>query len=255
MSDEGEGDLGRLRGRRRRSRAGVGPAACCLEHLPQSASDPALALIASQTQIEPGPTETSATLADRLVHASLQWQLAGSPLGLLLQLYYSDFTGAVLVQQNGRGVQIDGTPDLDDLGDLTTAPSWITITTLGTNPPIPASTDGRPAIAGGTVPWWEFPVYTGAPSGTNANMDSAGNQFTSRFAVLFDVAAGATDPQLGTAENLARIQRLIARWRPAKATCVGIYVCTAGRFVGWPVRIVGSGGTVGPSTITTYAGA
>jgi hypothetical protein len=35
--------------------------------------------------------------------------------------------------------------------------------------------------------------------------------------------------------DLARLQRTIRRWRPAKAVCVGVYAAVQGRFFGWPV--------------------
>ena len=71
-----------------------------------------------------------------------------------------------------------------------------------------------------------------------------------RFMVLFP--SDVDDPALGTAANLARIRRVIRAWRPAKARCAGIVVCTSGKLVGWPPRDVADGGTVGPGSATTY---
>lgn len=190
-----------------------------LEHLPEFASAASNALTASERQIVPGPTETAASLARRLARAVRQWQYAGTPLGLLLALFYAEFTGAVLVQQNGRGHSLSGAPDLDD------PTAAHVVTTLAANPML------SPPHA-----WWTF---------------DGDDSYCSRFAVLFP--STAPDPQLGVAANLARIQRVIRLWRPAKAKCVGIYHCGAGKFVGWPVRQANDGGTVGPSTVTFYA--
>jgi hypothetical protein len=219
--------------------------AALLEQLPASATDPAsVALALSERQIEPGP---SLSLADRKALAAAAPnlnRLRGRALGLLLALYYADFQGAVLVQQNGLGYQITATPNLGDLFGLVAPPSWFTITTLANaNPAVPASTDGRPAIPANTVPWWDL----GNP------MDAAGNQFASRFAVLFPLSLGTPDPGLGTAANLARIQRVIKAWRPAKTTCAGIIVAT-GPMYGWPPFHYGNAQQYG-GTSTTYAGA
>lgn len=55
--------------------------------------------------------------------------------------------------------------------------------------------------------------------------------------------------------DLSRLRNTIRKWRPAKATCVGIYLVTQGRTIGWPVRIIGNGTTIGSSTVTALAGA
>ena len=74
---------------------------------------------------------------------------------------------------------------------------------------------------------------------------------SSRFAILWP--ADSPDPGLGTATELARLRRLVAKWRPATRLCVGFFVCTSGRFVGWPERLVDDGGTVGSSDVNFYA--
>jgi len=211
-----------------------------LEHLPEKATAASNALTASERQIEPGPTEANAALATRLVRAVAQWRLAGAPLGLLLALYYAEFAEAVIVQQNGRGYNLSGTSNLDDIADLTTQPAWYIVTTLGLNPAIPASADGRPAIASGTVPWWTFDV---------SHMDTAGNQFTSRFAILFPVG---NTVDLSVQANLDRIRRVIQRWRPAKATCVTIIDVLSGAVWGWPASQNWGGFSWGGS-IATYS--
>jgi hypothetical protein len=75
--------------------------------------------------------------------------------------------------------------------------------------------------------------------------------FCSRFAILFPT------PPTGypfNATDLARLQATIKKWRPAKATCVGINVLTSGRMWGWPATQTWGTGTWGGSVVT-YAGA
>jgi hypothetical protein len=190
-----------------------------LEHFPLAADDDAsIALLFSERQLEPGPSETDDSKRARLVAWLQQHTEAGDPVGLLLQLYYSDLGTPVLVQQNGLRWEIIDTPNLADIGRVGPLPSWMLKGKHNNaNPPIPASTDGKPAIAPMTVPW-----YALAPG----PMDAAGNQFNSRFAIWY--LLGQPPASLATAENLARIRRLIAAWKPAKATCTGIYVSTGG---------------------------
>jgi hypothetical protein len=70
--------------------------------MPEYASAAALPLIGSARLIDRGPFETDASYVSRLIQAIPTWKLAGTPLGLLLALYYAGYTSAVLVQQNGR---------------------------------------------------------------------------------------------------------------------------------------------------------
>jgi hypothetical protein len=205
--------------------------AAVIKRFPQptdgSLPDPAaLALLASERQIEPGPTETSSALATRLVAAIPQWRLAGSPIGMLVEMYFAGFPGAVVVTQTGRYYTITGTPNLDDVEAVRTdytIPSWFTSGNLGLNPYIPASTDGKPAIPAGTVYWFTF----------DGGMDGDGNQYNSRFGILFP--STAPDPGLGTTANLDRLSRIVNRWRPAKAKCFGVAVYVSGAIWGWPV--------------------
>lgn len=39
---------------------------------------------------------------------------------------------------------------------------------------------------------------------------------------------------------MARLQSAITKWRPGKATCVGVYALLQGNFIGWPVRTIGA---------------
>jgi len=213
-----------------------------LESLPSFASTGALGLLGNDRLIDRGPSESDAAYAARLVAAPLLWRLAGTPLGLLLALSGAGFSGMVVAQQNGLTWSLNATPVLADLANLVALPSWVTRTEkANANPPLPASADGKPAIAALTIPWWTL----------DNPMDANGNQYCARFAVVFP--STATNPNLGVAANLTRIQGVISKWRPAKARCVGIWVVTSGK--NW-----GDGHLYGVSTnwggaSTVYAGA
>lgn len=147
-----------------------------LEHLPEYASAPSVSLIASERQIDAGPTETQAALATRLTGAVPAWQRASSPLGLLLALYYAGFPGAVIVQQNGLAfsLQLPLVPNTSrgDWPSSSSPSSSLVVTNLGT-PGTTLQPFGN-ASAVKALPaaqsWWTFDgVY----------------DFTSRFAVLF----------------------------------------------------------------------
>lgn len=213
--------------------------AALLEQLPLNASDPAsIALGLSERQIEAGP---ALSLSDEQALAGAAPnlnRLRGRPLGLLCALYYAGFPSAIVVQQNGLAFQLTGTPNLNDLAGLVALPGWCSRTVLPlANPPIPASADGKAAIPALTVPWWTF----------DGGMDANGNQYCSRFAILF---TSGTDPLLlSTAQ--ARIKRIIAAWRPAKAKPVGIWVLTSGHMWGQPGLVWGGFNWGG--TVTSYA--
>lgn len=52
--------------------------------------------------------------------------------------------------------------------------------------------------------------------------------------------------------DLLRVQSVLAKWRAAKASCLGIYILVQGAFWGWPLETWGSGGNWGPSTVVAY---
>ncbi len=192
------------------------------EHLPEFANDDkSVGLIASERQIDAGPTESVEDLAARLVDAIPTWKRAGSPLGLLLALHYAELMpnsgDVVIVQQNGRGCSLT-LPVADNPFNS------LVITELGGNPTL------------SDHPWWTF------------DMD---DDFCSRFAVLFPNGSPLPggDP-LSDPEDLARARRAIAKWRPEKATCMGLFVTTAGTTIGWPVRIIGNGSNIGAVVVS-----
>jgi len=214
-----------------------------LRSFPSFSDSDGLELLASGRRIEFDPAATDTTKASVLLIAPTLWRWAGSPTGVLVALYLAGFPSAILVQQNGLAWRITGSVVLDDLGKKS-LPTWVTRTVLTNgNPAIPASADGRPAIAALTVPWWTF----------DGGMDSDGNQYTSRFAVVFP--STAADPGLGTAATLARLRRVVVSWRDGKAKCMGFYVVTAGTTWDWPPGTWDDtpGDTWDSSSVTLYS--
>jgi hypothetical protein len=132
-------------------------------------------------------------------------------------------------------------------------PSWFyTRDTLNRNPFLhavaaPPAPVGHVAIATNSRPWSTFADYDGVAGG---GFDSNGDQYTSRFAIIFP--EGVSDPQLGDASNLARIRRVIAAWKTAHSRCVGIAVVASGEVWGWPDGLWGDGGYWG-SSVTVYS--
>jgi len=222
------------------------------ESLPSLAADDAsLGLIGNDLGLPRAPSMSTEDYRAFLQHGISLNRMRVTGLGMCVGLYYADFPGAVVIQQNGLAYQITGTPNLDDvdlMADPATTlesrvlPAWITRTYLAnSNKYLPASTDGRPAVPALTIPWLNI----------DTDMDAEGNQYNSRFAVLFP--ADVDDPALGTSANLARIRSTIAAWKPAKTTCAKIVVCTSGHVWGWPPSMKwGDVGLVWGGAVTTY---
>jgi hypothetical protein len=55
--------------------------------------------------------------------------------------------------------------------------------------------------------------------------------------------------------DLARLQSVIHKWRPARATCMGVFVLVQGEYWGWPVGTWGDSGNWGPGTVVVFQGA
>src|SRR3954471_19344202 len=77
-----------------------------LEHFPEAASATSLGLIGSERQLDQGVNESLNDFALRLMFATQQWRLAGTPIGLLIALHFAGFDNVVIVQQNGRAYQL-----------------------------------------------------------------------------------------------------------------------------------------------------
>jgi hypothetical protein len=168
-----------------------------LEHLPGYAHDPAsIALIASERLMDTARGEAAGSIAAR---APFQMQIGkfyGTPLGLLLGLYFAGFPGAVVVQQNGNAFNLTLPLPAFALGSAWDPTPNLVTTALNTNPfvatsvlpGLPVSAGGAartaPVLAAGSVPWWVF-------DSSSLDLASLPGQFTSRFAVLFP---GSTFP-------------------------------------------------------------
>lgn len=190
-------------------------------HLPSDAigDADAMALLGSERQLERAPSETDTAYAERLIHWIQIYQQASTPLGLLLLLDEMGLGDGVIIQQNGLAWHLNATPNLADLADAGGLPSWCTRTVLPNgNPAIPASTDGKAAIAALTIPW----ASIGA-----GPMDADGNQWCGRFIVAWPsgLPGGLTfaDP-----DTLALARRTVKAWRPAAKWCAGFYVSDSG---------------------------
>jgi len=130
---------------------------------------------------------------------------------------------------------------------------------LSWNSPLaaPASTSSS-----GGAPSSSYFVVVGPPVVTDGSgpVNVTADQTTQ---TLTGVTLRASAPFIGyvdctviglAATDAQRLQSVIGKWRPKKATCVGVYVCLQGKFFGWPVQQEAAN-TVGPFSIAMYAGA
>lgn len=136
-------------------------------HFPSLAPSDALPHIGSDRRLIQGPNETDDNFRIRLRTAWDDHARDGTPLELLVQLYWTGFPNAVLAQQNGLGFSLSGAPTAGQ--DPT---SLLTITNLGvlSEDTISWNSQNGPRRIPATTPWWTI-------DGELAN--------TSRFSVLF----------------------------------------------------------------------
>lgn len=175
-----------------------------------------------------GTAEADADFRRRLKKAwDNAWPYAGTPLAILLQLYYSlGYTDVAIVQQNGVIYTLTtplGSED-DPLADLV-------ITSAGTleAPAMPGAGATKTIPIGSA--WWRFDDNT---------------DFCSRFAVVITTAPAdwtsvVNPPTSSSAPSLNEvnlIRQIIQRWRNAEATCVGIYARLTGKLWGIPASQV-----------------
>lgn len=214
--------------------------AAVMARMPGQAPPDALPLLGDERQILRGLSEDDATYAERLRKAWESWRLTGTPLGLLRALDTAGFRHAALVQANERAFTLDANGEL-------------VITTLGTSPwigslPVPISPLDDPPRHSWTFTATDLDTEPAPP----LRNPPGPRWFTSRFAVLFpDVEYNSAedghhwDEGLPSINNLGLMRLLIHEWKPAKATCMGIYVVTRGVTWGWPVRTWGDNDTWG----------
>jgi len=132
---------------------------------PDYAPPDALGVIGDELGIDRGPFETDQQYAARLVGAWLAWKFAGTPLGLLVALYWAGFGGGVLVQQNGLAYSLTGSPVAG--ADPTSLLSVTNCSQLAVG--ITSSVTTSRVVPAGNQ-WWS----------TDPNTD-----FCSRFAILY----------------------------------------------------------------------
>lgn len=136
---------------------------------PDNAPSDALPYLAHDRVLIQGPTETEANFRTRLRTSWNDWARAGTPLELLVQLYWGGFGGAVIVQQSGLAYSLSGVPTAGQ--DPT---SLLVITTLDAAAipitPVSPSVNTIPA----NTPWWTFD-----------SLNDMGNRFT----ILFPTSA------------------------------------------------------------------
>lgn len=211
-----------------------------LEHMPGYAKDPAsIALIANERQLDTYPGEPSADIAARAPYWLEINKFRGRGLGILLGLHFAGFDDAVVVQQNGRALQLTlplppftGNWDPTPNRVVTACSQLATSLTSSVHPPTTSSA-GKTAPAGHA--WWLIDDDT---------------EYCSRFVVLFPTPP-ASYPF--SAADLARLKATVVKWLPRKSKCVGVYVCSAGKFMGWPVQPQ-SANTMGAATIANVTG-
>jgi hypothetical protein len=120
----------------------------------------ALGILGDELGLDRGPFETDQQYAARLAGAWIAWPYAGTPLGVLVALYWAGFgTGMVVVQQNGLAYTLSGTPvagvDPRPLLTVTTALGLSSQITSNVSPPtVTQHGVANPSVgsAGRTIP-------------------------------------------------------------------------------------------------------
>lgn len=300
-----------------------------LAAFPDFAPADALGIIGDELGLDRGPFETDQQYTARLVGAWTMWKYAGTPVGLLVALYWAGFGGGYIVTQNGPIYSLSGTPvagaDPSALISMQLASQLAVALTSNVTPPT-AAQPGRVIPAGN--PWWQFAesraantnacdtdmcsrfaiIYPNAPlpsafftwaratfSGTDSAAITWNNPFpTSSYLIMPGIptitsggpasvwADGSTQTLTGVTirasaaitgtvdviasqiganpladlhpNELNRLQSAIRKWRPGKASCVGVYALVQGKFMGWPVQTQATN-TMGPWSIVRFEGA
>jgi len=111
-------------------------------------------------------------------------------------------------------------------------------------------TDGGPSVT----------VHADGNTKTATGVTLVASEAFTGYADVVAYQAGATNPYADLhPSDLQRLQTTIKKWRPAKATCVGVYVLVQGHFWAWPPQTWGqaqaAGYAWGPSTIARMDGA
>jgi hypothetical protein len=176
---------------------------------PSVAPTDALDHIGADRQTPRAPGESDATYSARLLAAWDDLALLGGPYALLSNLTVMGYSGANIIQDNGRYWYLSG-------GVLTAG----TLMTMATR--------GR---AG-----WQFDCL--------GQHDVTG-ELWSRFALLF--ASDAAN--LSSTSGQVILNAIVNRFRPALATFMGTYVVLAGRPWGWDITQTWGSGNWGSNSV------
>ena len=164
------------------------------------------------------------------------WARAGTPLELLVQIYFAGYTGVAIIQQNGLMYTLSAPPtpgqDPTSLLVITHMSTLIAPMTSPVSDMVVPITSVTSYSAGATVPtpWWTFDPH---------------NEVSSRFIVV-------VDPPI-TGDNT--LKQIITTWKNASAYCVGVYSFTSGVFFGYPlpVHTFGDGSVFGTGVYSFLA--
>jgi len=204
------------------------------QRFPDYCASDALPFIGGDRKLVQGPGETDANFRIRLKFVWDTWTRAGTPVGLLEQLYWGGWTGAVIVQQNGLAQNLSGAPtagvDPTPLLVETQCSTLSVALTSNVTPPT-ASSAGRSIPAG--TQWWQF------AESRSANSNVSDTDYCNRFAVLFPGPLPSAFMTVGTATFTASATATVT-WNNAFPTTgyhvqVGAVTITDG---GGPVSVV-----------------
>src|SRR3954471_4788939 len=171
-----------------------------LQHLPAYASAAAIALIASERQLDVQSNEATASIADRAPFWLTLAHYYGSGLGILLGLHFAGYDGATLIQQNGRALTLTLPLPPFVLGQAWDPSPNLVVTACPplTLPLTSTVTPGRSIPAG--TPWYAIDGDT---------------DFTSRFVVVFPTALPTAAATIGVALFRGTSEVATATWRNA----------------------------------------
>lgn len=219
--------------------------------MPDYAVSGALPHIGGDRLLVQGPGESDSNFQIRLKTAWDDWARAGTPLELLVQLYWGGWTGAVVVQQNGLAFTLSGAPtagvDPTSLLLTTNCSSLSVALTSNVTPPTQTSA-GRSIPAGNQ--WWQF------AESRSANPNVSDTDYCNRFAILFPGPLPSQFMTVGTATFSASSSAVVT-WNNAFPTTsyhvqVGAVTITDG---GGPVSVVADSTSRTLTTVTCNASA
>jgi hypothetical protein len=266
---------------------------------PDYAPSDALAHIGGDRGLIQGPHESDANFRIRLRYAWDDWARAGTFLELLVQLYWAEFSGAVIVQQNGLYYTLTGslTAGVDPTANLTIGNLSSLIVPLT---PFNVIAENHAGIIPANQQWFHFDGDTGfcsrfaiffaqpllnafvtygvatfsgtdtaaltwnnsfsdttyqmsAPSVTMSSVDSVPavnvdpttktlTGVTLVSSMAFTGSAEVVAWQLGAnpfadlhLADIARLKLIVNRWRPKRATCMGVFAVVTGDTWDWPM--------------------